>query len=282
MKPSFASRMTGVPPHESAVGRQRIGEEMKMRFQDRVALITGASKGIGRATAQRLAREGGAVAVNGRDAEAVAAVVRGIEQEGGRALAVVGDVSQAADVTRIVEKTLAEFGVIDILVNNAGGGTMARWLDDLDEAGWTKSLQINLTGTFLVTKAVVPHMRERRRGRIVMVASVAGRNMSRLSGPEYSAAKGGVLAFMRHIAVELGPYAVGVNAVAPGPTMVDRVAKKWELRGAEEREKILRNIPLGRPAQPEEVAAAILFLASEDASYITGACIDVNGGSFMS
>ncbi len=252
-----------------------------MRFQDRVALITGASKGIGRTTAQRLAREGGAVAVNGRDVEAVAAVVRGIEQEGGRALAAVGDVSQAADVTRIVEQTLAEFGVIDILVNNAGGGTMARWLDDLDEAGWTKSLQLNLTGTFLVTKAVVPHMRERRRGRIVMVASIAGRNMSRLSGPEYSAAKGGMLAFMRHIAVELGPYNVGVNAVAPGPTMVERVAKKWELRGAEEREKILRNIPLGRPAQPEEVAAAILFLASEDASYITGACLDVNGGSFM-
>jgi 3-oxoacyl-[acyl-carrier protein] reductase len=90
-----------------------------------------------------------------------------------------------------------------------------------------------------------------------------------------------MLAFIRHIAVELGPYAIGVNAVAPATTMVDRVAKKWELRGEAEREKILRNIPLGRPAQPEEVAAAILFLASEDASYITGACLDVNGGSFM-
>jgi NAD(P)-dependent dehydrogenase (short-subunit alcohol dehydrogenase family) len=158
---------------------------------------------------------------------------------------------------------------------------MARWLDDVDEANWTRILQLNLTGTFLVTKAVVPHMRERRRGRIVMVASVAGRNMSRLSGPEYSAAKGGMLAFMRHLAVELGPYNVTVNAVAPGPTMVERVAKKWQLRGAEEREKILRNVPLGRPAQPEEIAAAIVFLASDDASYITGACIDVNGGSFM-
>jgi NAD(P)-dependent dehydrogenase (short-subunit alcohol dehydrogenase family) len=132
-----------------------------------------------------------------------------------------------------------------------------------------------------MTKAVVPQMRERRRGRIVMVASIAGRNMSRLSGPEYSAAKGGMLAFMRHLAVELGPFNVTVNGVAPGPTMVERVAKKWELRGAEEREKILRNIPLGRPAQPEEIAAAILFLASDDASYVNGACIDVNGGSFM-
>jgi len=252
-----------------------------MRFTGRVALISGASKGIGRATAFRLAREGGAVVVNGRDAAAVEAVVQAIERDGGRAMPAVADVTDAAAVRRMVAGAIRAYGTLDILVNNAGGGSMARWLDDLDEAAWTKSMDVNLKGTFLVTKAVASHMRERRRGRIVMVASVAGRNMSRLSGPEYSAAKGGMLAFMRHIAVELGPYGITVNAVAPGPTMVERVAKKWELRGAEEQEKILRNIPLGRPAQPEEVAAAILFLASEDASYITGACLDVNGGSFM-
>ena len=252
-----------------------------MRFQGRTALITGSSKGIGRTTAFRLAEEGGAVAVNGRDAAAVDAVVAEIRRKGGRAIPAVADVGRVADVEQMVARVISEFGAIDILVNNAGGGTMARWLDDLDESAWTKSLGSNLTSAFLVTKAVVPHMRARRRGRIVMVASVAGRNMSRLSGPEYSASKGGMLAFMRHIAVELGPYNVTVNAVAPGPTMVERVAKKWELRGAEEREKIVRNIPLGRPAQPEEIAAPILFLASDDASYITGACIDVNGGSFM-
>jgi NAD(P)-dependent dehydrogenase (short-subunit alcohol dehydrogenase family) len=252
-----------------------------MRFQGRTALITGSSKGIGRTTAFRLAEEGGAVAVNGRDAAAVDVVVAEIRRKGGRAIPAVADVGRVADVEQMVARVISEFGAIDILVNNAGGGTMARWLDDLDEAAWTKSLGSNLTSAFLVTKAVVPHMRARRRGRIVMVASVAGRNMSRLSGPEYSASKGGMLAFMRHIAVELGPYNVTVNAVAPGPTMVERVAKKWELRGAEEREKIVRNIPLGRPAQPEEIAAPILFLASDDASYITGACIDVNGGSFM-
>jgi NAD(P)-dependent dehydrogenase (short-subunit alcohol dehydrogenase family) len=252
-----------------------------MRFHGRTALITGSSKGIGRTTAFRLAEEGGAVAVNGRDAAAVDAVVAEIRRKGGRAIPAVADVGRVADVEQMVASVISEFGAVDILVNNAGGGTMARWLDDLDEAAWTKSLGSNLTSAFLVTKAVVPHMRARRRGRIVMVASVAGRNMSRLSGPEYSASKGGMLAFMRHIAVELGPYNVTVNAVAPGPTMVERVAKKWELRGAEEREKIVRNIPLGRPAQPEEIAAPILFLASDDASYITGACIDVNGGSFM-
>jgi 3-oxoacyl-[acyl-carrier protein] reductase len=252
-----------------------------MRFDGKVALITGASKGIGRATALRLAREGGAVVVNGRDAAAVDAVVRQIERDGGRALGVTADVTQADQVAAMVREACGALGGIDILVNNAGGGSMARWLDDLDEAAWTQSLRLNLTGPFLVTKAIVPHMRERRQGRIVMVASIAGRSMSRLSGPEYSAAKGGMLAFMRHMAVELGPYGVTANAVAPGPTLVERVAKKWELRGAAEQEKILRNIPLGRPAQPEEVAAAILFLASEDASYITGACLDVNGGSFM-
>jgi len=252
-----------------------------MRFIGRVALITGASKGIGRATAFRLAREGGAVAVNGRDVAAVEAVVKEIEKDGGRALPAVADVTRGDQVTAMVQSAIRAFGGIDILVNNAGGGTLARWLDDVDEAAWDKSHEVNLKGTFLVTKAVVPHMRERRRGRIVMVSSVAGRNLSRVSGPEYSAAKGGMLAFMRHIAVELGPYNISVNAVAPGPTLVERVAKKWEMRPAEERQNTLRNIPLGRLGQPEEVAAAILFLASEDASYITGACLDVNGGGFM-
>lgn len=252
-----------------------------MRFLGQVALITGSSKGIGRATALRLAQEGGAIVVNGRDVKAVEAVVREIESGGGTALPAVADVSRGDEVRGMVVAALRKFGRIDILINNAGGGSSARWLDDVDEAAWTRSLGINLTATFLVTKAVAPHMRDRRRGRIVMVSSVAGRNMSRLSGPEYTAAKGGLLAFMRHMAVELGPCNITVNAVAPGPTMVERVAKKWEARPAEEREGTLRNIPLGRLARPEEVAAAILFLASEDASYITGACLDVNGGSFM-
>lgn len=252
-----------------------------MRFQGKTALVTGGSKGIGRATALRLASEGAAVAVNGRDAAAVEQVVRAIRQAGGRAMEAVADVSCAEDVAGMTKKVVAEFGAIDILVNNAGGGTMARWLDDLDEEAWDRSLAVNLKSTFLVTKAVAPHMRERRRGCIVMVASVAGRNMSLLSGPDYSAAKGGMLAFMRHMAVELGSHGVTVNAVAPGPTMVERMAMKWELKGEEERKRILSTIPLGRLARPEEVAAAIAFLASDDASYITGACLDVNGGVFM-
>jgi 3-oxoacyl-[acyl-carrier protein] reductase len=252
-----------------------------MRFQGKTVLVTGGSKGIGRATALRLGSEGAAVAVNGRDAAAVEQVVRTIRQAGGRAMEALADVTRTDDVAGMTEKVIAEFGAIDILVNNAGGGTMARWLDDLDEAAWDRNLAANLKSTFLVTRALVPHMRERRRGGIVMVASIAGRYMSRLSGPDYSAAKGGMLAFMRHMAVELGPHGIRVNAVAPGPTMVERVAKKWELKGDEERRRILSTTPLGRPARPEEVAAAIVFLASDDASYITGACLDVNGGAVM-
>lgn len=252
-----------------------------MRFKGRVALITGASRGIGRATALRLAREGGTVVVNGRTASSVEAVVKEIEADGGQAMPAVADVTWADEVRDMVRAVIARYGGLDILVNNAGGGSMARWLENLDEHNWDESHDVNLKGTFLVTRTVVQHMRERGSGRIVMVASVAGRRMSRVSGPEYSAAKGGMLAFMRHIAVELGPHGITVNAVAPGPTLVDRVARKWETRPAEERKTTLRSIPLGRLGQPEEVAAAILFLASEDASYITGACIDVNGGGFM-
>jgi NAD(P)-dependent dehydrogenase (short-subunit alcohol dehydrogenase family) len=252
-----------------------------MRFTSRVALITGSSRSIGRATAQRLAREGGVVAVNGRDAAAVQATVRAIQADGGKAFPAVADVTRAVEVEKMVQTVLDTTGSIDILITSAGGGSMARWPDDVDEAAWDATHDVNLRGMFLTTKAVVPHMRERRRGRIVMVASVTGRNMSGVSGPEYGAATHGMLAFMRHIAVELGPHNITVNAVAPGPTLVDRVVTQWAAPAAAERDDTLRNIPLGRLGQPEEVAAAILFLASEDASYITGVCIDVNGGGFM-
>jgi NAD(P)-dependent dehydrogenase (short-subunit alcohol dehydrogenase family) len=171
---------------------------------------------------------------------------------------------------------------VDILVNNAGGGTSLRFLEEVTAEDWDLTVNSNLKSAFLCCQGVVPAMKRQRSGRIVNVSSVAGRNVSRLSGPQYSSAKAGVLGLTRHLAQDLGPFGITVNAVAPGPTLVDRVAKKWSFRSEQDRSHILENIPLGRLAQPEEVATVIAFLASADASYVTGVTIDVNGGSFMS
>jgi NAD(P)-dependent dehydrogenase (short-subunit alcohol dehydrogenase family) len=171
---------------------------------------------------------------------------------------------------------------VDILVNNAGGGTSLRYLEEVTEDDWKLTIDSNLKSAFLCCRAVTPPMKRQRYGRIVNVSSVAGRNVSRLSGPQYSSAKAGMLGLSRHLAQDLGPFGITVNAVAPGPTLVDRVAKKWALRSEADRAHILSNIPLGRLAEPEEVATVIAFLASDDARYVTGVTIDVNGGSFMS
>jgi NAD(P)-dependent dehydrogenase (short-subunit alcohol dehydrogenase family) len=253
-----------------------------MRFDGKVAIVTGSSDGIGKAAALIFAREGGQVVLNARGAERLQTACAAVQAVGKPPLAVAGNVSQAAVVTRLVDETLQQFGRVDILVNNAGGGTLLRFLEEVTEEGWDHTVNSNLKSAFLCCQAVAPVMKQQRYGRIVNVSSVAGRNVSRLSGPQYSSAKAGLLGLTRHLAQDLAPFGVTVNAVAPGPTLVDRVAKKWALRSPEDQGHILANIPLGRLAQPEEVGTVIAFLASDDASYVTGVTIDVNGGSFMS
>ncbi|HEX9899441.1 MAG TPA: SDR family NAD(P)-dependent oxidoreductase [Candidatus Methylomirabilis sp.] len=253
-----------------------------MRFDAKVAIITGSSDGIGRAAALIFAREGGQVVLSARGRDRLEAARASVQAVGKPPLVVAGDVSQASVVERLVGETLQHFGRVDILVNNAGGGTSLRFLEEVTAEDWDLTVNSNLKSAFLCCQAVVPAMKRQRYGRIVNVSSVAGRNVSRLSGPQYSSAKAGVLGLTRHLAQDLGPFGIAVNAVAPGPTLVDRVAKKWSLRSEEDRSHILENIPLGRLAQPEEVATVIAFLASGDASYVTGVTIDVNGGSFMS
>ncbi len=253
-----------------------------MRFDGRVAIITGSSEGIGKAAALIFAREGGQVVLNARGQDRLEAARATLCVVGKPPLVVAGDVSQAAVIERLVGETLQHFGRVDILVNNAGGGTSLRFLEEVTEDDWNLTIDSNLKSAFLCCQGVAPAMKRQGYGRIVNVSSVAGRNVSRLSGPQYSSAKAGMLGLTRHLAQDLGPFGVTVNAVAPGPTLVDRVAKKWTLRSEEDRFHILGNIPLGRLAQPEEVAAVIAFLASDDASYVTGVTIDVNGGSFMS
>jgi 3-oxoacyl-[acyl-carrier protein] reductase len=252
-----------------------------MQLKDRVALVTGASRGIGAVTAAVLARRGARVAVSGRTVPDLEEVALGIHREGGQALVVSCDVTDPAQTEAMVKRVVEEWGRLDILVNNAGLGTPTIPVEEILPEDWDKTLALNLKSAFLCVRSAVPAMKRQRYGRIVSVSSFAGRNYSRISGPQYGAAKAGLQGFTKHMAVELGPFGINVNAVAPSITLSRRVKAKWEARTEEERKAVLAGIPLGRLAEPEEVATVIAFLASDDASYVNGVCIDVNGGSYM-
>ena len=247
-----------------------------MRFQDQVAIVTGAGSGIGRETALQLAREGAVVAVADIDvarAEAVAA-----EAGAERALAVAVDVTAAEQVRQMVRTVLDRFGRIDVLVSNAGWDRTGPFVET-DEALWDKVIAINFRGHLACVHAVLPAMIERGAGRIVTVASDAGRVGS--SGEVvYSGAKGAVIAFTKGVAREVARSGIAVNCVAPGLTDTPMLA---EVSVGSERlmEAIVRSIPMRRLGRPEEVAQAILFLASGQATYITGQTLSVNGGLTM-
>jgi len=252
-----------------------------MLLHDRVALVTGASRGIGACTADLLAARGAKVAASARTVSDLEAVAASIRKKGGEAMAVPCDVLDPGRVASMIEDVVKKWGRLDILVNNAGLGTPAKPVEEVLPEEWDQTVLLNLKSVYLCIRSAAPVMKRQAYGRIVNVASFAGRFFSRLSGPQYSAAKAGVIGFTRHLAAELGPFGIGVNSVAPSPVLTERVRAKWEARPEEERKKILAGIPLGRLARPEEVATVIAFLASDDASYVNGACLDVNGGSYM-
>jgi 3-oxoacyl-[acyl-carrier protein] reductase len=189
----------------------------------------------------------------------------------------------AASVEAMVRTVIDRHGRIDILVNNAGGGTSGRPMtsDETPDADWLDTIDLNLTSVFRTCKAVTPHMKSRRSGAIVTVASVAARQASNLSGIAYTAAKSGLAGLNRHLARELGPFGIRVNAVAPGIIASERVKAKFDTYADAERDAIHARIPLGRIGTVEEVASVAVFLSSPAASYIHGALIDVNGGMFM-
>jgi len=252
-----------------------------MLLNGRVALVTGASRGIGASTAKILAQRGARVAMGARTVSDLQAVAASIQKKGGKALVVPCDVVDPSQVRAMIEAVTKKWGRLDILVNNAGLGTPAKPVEEVSPEEWDETILLNLKSVFLCTRAAAPVMKRQKYGRIVNVSSFAGRFFSRLSGPSYSSAKAGVLGFTRHMAAELGPFGICVNSVAPSPTLTERVKVKWDSRPEEERQKILAGIPLGRVAKPEEIATVIAFLASDDASYVNGVCIDVNGGSWM-
>lgn len=247
-----------------------------MLLDGKCALVTGASRGIGRAVALKLASEGAKVALNFAGNEAAANEVRQeIEAAGGQAILVKADVANEAAVQEMVQKMADAFGRIDILVNNAGitrDGLLAR----MKEEDWDAVLSTNLKGVFLTTKAVAKLMMKQRAGRIVNMASVVGVT-GNAGQANYSAAKAGVIGFTKTIARELASRGVTVNAVAPGFIDTDMTS----VLSDKAKEAALTGIPLGRMGTPEDVAAAVLFLASDQASYVTGQVLHVDGGMVM-
>ncbi|MBI5969226.1 MAG: SDR family oxidoreductase [Deltaproteobacteria bacterium] len=251
-----------------------------MRFTGKVAWVTGAARGIGFAIASALAKEGADLGINDlRPLDEVASKLKGM---GRSILAMLADVTNARQVEEIAEKIVKEFGRIDVLVNNAGGGLNVPFsIVEMQEEDWDKVVNLNLKGAFLCCRVVIPHMRKQGKGSIVNIASLAGRSSATTVGPAYTGAKAGLLGLTRHLARTEGPYGIRVNAVSPGSILTEHLAQRFESYPKEEQEKRLSSTPLQRFGKPEEVAAAVLFLASDEASFITGANIDVNGGRFM-
>jgi 3-oxoacyl-[acyl-carrier protein] reductase len=243
----------------------------------KVALITGGANGIGRAVALRMAAGSIIVVIADNDDEAADKVRGEVAGAGGSAEAIHVDVTRAAQVRTIVADIEKRHGRIDILANIAGGTVHRKLIEDFTWAEWKEVLDVNLKGTFLFCREVAPIMQRRKSGRMINTSSNYGVTGSALRTP-YSASKAGVIAFSKSLALELAPYGVRVNVVAPGPTDTPRVLRNWTPESRKLREA---EIPLGRTAKPEDIAEAFYFLASDESSWITGHTLHVNGGLLM-
>jgi NAD(P)-dependent dehydrogenase (short-subunit alcohol dehydrogenase family) len=247
-----------------------------MRLKDRVAIVTGAGRGIGRAIALAMAREGAAVVVSDVDEDDCRNVVGEIEKRNGKGLALKCDVSSKADIASMVAKTIGEFGRLDILVNNAGIINFKPFLE-LTEQDWDKTLSVNLKGQFLCAQAASREMAKNEWGRIVNIASISHGGCG-IAFPEiahYTASKGGVVALTEALALELTAKGINCNAICPGAVDTDMTKG---MKGTGQLDQVLQRIPKGRMAKPEEIADLAVFLASAESEYISGASIVIDGG----
>ncbi len=250
-----------------------------MDLTGKVAIITGASSGIGNATARTLANCGAAVAINYHRNEAAAVQLKKeIVEAGGKAVAIQADVTLNADVEALARRTIEDLGPVDILVNNAGSLIERLRILELTEQRWDEVIDLNMKSAFLCCKAVAPSMMERKTGAIINLSSIAGRNGGALGSIHYSTAKGGVITFTKGLAKELAPFGIRVNAVSPG--VIDTPYHE-QFSTADMMKGYVNAIPLGRVGKADEVAKVIAFLASDAASYLAGETIEVNGGMFM-
>ena len=251
--------------------------QSRNRFDGKIIVVTGAARGMGKATAAAFAREGGRVVVNDlrqADAETAAAELRAA---GGDAIALAADVSRHDDAQRLVRETVERFGTVHVLVNNAG--ILSRTpFDEIPENEWDAVMAVNVKGVFLCAQAVFPVMKANRYGKIVNVASSAGRSVSTFGGAAYTTSKAAVLGLTRHIAREGAPYGINCNSTSPGSMDTEMVR---ENASVETIQKEADGIPLRRLGTADDEANLVLFLASDEASYITGATVDINGGGLM-
>ena len=245
---------------------------------DRVALVTGGSRGIGKAVVTLFASFGAHVVVNYlKDEAAAAATVNLAQTKGVKAIAIRADVSKLDGAEQLLQQTVEHFGRIDFMICNAGIWEGAP-VESIPEELWDKTLDINLKGTWAMCRAAVPLMKKQRFGRIVIVSSTAGQR-GEANYSNYAASKGGQIAFTKSLAPELGTFGININCVAPGWVVTDMTAEA--LADRETQQSIVKSIPLGRAATPEEIAGPIVFLCSRWAAHITGEVLNVNGGSVL-
>ena len=246
-------------------------------FAGKVAIVTGAGQGMGRAVATRLATGGASLVVNDVNAEAAEQAAAEIRSDGYEALALSGDVASGQDVNQLIKLAVHHYSNVHILINNAGVLRPTPVIN-IEEAEWDLVMNVNLKGTYLCSRAVLPVMQQTGWGRIVNFSSTAGKNVSTVGGAHYTSAKAGVLGFTRHLAKEVAQHGITVNAVCPG--LIDTEMVRATISDKQTK-AYAQSFPIARLGSPDEVAELVAFLTSDRAAYITGASLDINGGDLM-